>query len=404
MTGQLLRWRPAITSIRGYKQKEKDPAIAGSLEREIIMKKKIQKFVSLFMAAVLAVSALTACSSSGETKTTTSQTQAADSAAETQAEAEESKKGTGKTVNVAAATPPSTSAAYAYVIGLTNALMEYNPDYNVTTTETGGAVEQAKMLYTRDTDIAIIMSSTADEQVKGTGNFDGHPDDGLRGILWFAPNIMYWMVNSSLGLTKVDEITPTFKFGPSGEGTSNEQDTYRIFECLGIDADYYVASQGDALNAYQDGTAMGVSKGGYYPESYVQQVIASKDTTILSLTDEETDKIITEFPFYTKYTIPAGTYTGQDYDVNSVASLMGIGATTETDPQLVYDIVMAMVEEDEIWKNAYPTGADIDWQTLSTQTVTSVKLHAGAVKAYKDLGYEVPEELIPEEYASIYGN
>lgn len=165
-----------------------------------------------------------------------------------------------------------------------------------------------------------------------------------------------------------------------------------------------MASQGDALNAYQDGTIQGVSKGGYYPESYVQQVFASKDTTILSLTDKEVEQIISEFPYYTKYTIPSGVYTNQDYDVTSVASLMGIGATTETDPQLVYDIIMAMVEKDEIWKNAYPTGADIDWQTLTTQTATSVKLHAGAVKAFQDLGYVVPEELIPQEYASIYGN
>ncbi len=371
--------------------------------------KKMHRFLSLIVAAAVTASALTGCLSGGGN--TGAQTTAAQQnqnqpqlQAEAKAKAEGNSKAAGKNINVAAATPPSTSAAYAYVIGLTNSLMAYNSDYNVTVTETEGAMDQAKMLLTRDTDFAIIMSSTADEQVKGTGSFEGHADDGLRTILWFAPNIMYWMVNSDMGLKQVNEITPGFKFGPSGEGTSNEQDTYRIFKALGIEADYFVASQGDALNAYQDGTIQGVSKGGYYPESYVQQVFASKDTTILSLTDKEVEQIISEFPYYTKYTIPSGVYTNQDYDVTSVASLMGIGATTETDPQLVYDIIMAMVEKDEIWKNAYPTGADIDWQTLTTQTATSVKLHAGAVKAFQDLGYVVPEELIPQEYASIYGN
>lgn len=300
-----------------------------------------------------------------------------------------------KSIAVNVATPPSTSAVYAFVIGACNSLEAYAPQYAVTTFETGGAVEEQTMLLRREVDFTMIVSSLCDEQYKGLGTFEGYADPGLRIIFYIAPNIMHWMVNENAGVTRLEDLNGK-KFGPSGQGTANEQDTYRIFNLLGIKPDYYVASQGDALTAYQDGRIVGLSKGGDYPESYCVQAFAPGKTKLIGIAQEQAEKVVQEFDYYSSFIIPGGTYNNNPDDVLSIGMLMGLGASVDSDYQLIYDLVMAMYKQDYIWKNAYPTGANKDIFDLTSKS--AIYLHSGAVQAFKDLGFNVPEHLIPPEY------
>ena len=92
-------------------------------------------------------------------------------------------------------------------------------------------------------------------------------------------------------------------------------------------------------------------------------------------------------PFYTSYTIPAGTYAGQDADVTTVtvkATLIVSAAASEED---VYALTAAIFDNIDAIAAENGKGAE-----LSIENATSgmtAPFHAGAAKYFAEKGVEV---------------
>ena len=92
-------------------------------------------------------------------------------------------------------------------------------------------------------------------------------------------------------------------------------------------------------------------------------------------------------PFYTTYTIKAGTYTGQTEDVTTVAikaTLIVSAAASEED---VYNLTKAIFDNVETITANHAKGAEL---TLENATEgMDVPFHAGAAKYFAEKGIEV---------------
>ena len=99
------------------------------------------------------------------------------------------------------------------------------------------------------------------------------------------------------------------------------------------------------------------------------------------------EKLFAESPFYTAYTIPAGTYAGQDADVTTVtvkATLIVSASASEDD---VYNLTKAIFENTEAIAAENGKGAE-----LSIENATSgmtAPFHAGAAKYFAEKGVTV---------------
>jgi len=96
--------------------------------------------------------------------------------------------------------------------------------------------------------------------------------------------------------------------------------------------------------------------------------------------------------------IPPGTYSGQinREPVNTVAFLLGIGANKDVDEKVIYEIMSAMLTHyGEFQQSSKSLFASLDKEEL-IENLTA-PLHAGAVRAYREAGIDVPQSLVPPE-------
>ncbi len=298
-------------------------------------------------------------------------------------------------VSLTMGTPPSSSGLYAYMIGVSQSVMNQYPHFRITAQETGGAAAQHKLLFKREIDFSIVTSVVADQQLKGYGAYEGNKDEGLRVLWWLSPHVHNYVVLKSSGITTASQLTGK-KFNPGGQGTSAAKVTYHAFGELGIKPEFYVASQNDAANAVQNGWIVGLTKGGMPPDSFIQRVAAVADVKLIGYTSEQVEHLTNKFPYYMKYIIPAKSYSFQDQPVETIADSLGVGATTKLSEDIAYKIVMGMWRNKEKWIAAWAPGKKVNVPDMTAKS--SYLLHAGAVKAWRELGYNIPDKIVPPEF------
>ena len=131
------------------------------------------------------------------------------------------------------------------------------------------------------------------------------------------------------------------------------------------------------------------------------QLNTNRPIRMINIPDEQLNTILEAIPSVKSAVIPAGVYDGVDYEVQTLSTYQGLQVDMSFSQDLVYRMWKAMWEEEaDTWKNAYQIGADNNIPEL-TLKAASTPLHAGTVQYLTELGYEVPQELIPEEYVPV---
>lgn len=294
------------------------------------------------------------------------------------------------------AAPPASSALYPYWVSVGQAVSNVYPQYKITTSESQGAVAISKSVRNGEVDVGNSVSSTDYENYYGTGTFEGDPFEDLRMLFYYEVTAEIFCTTEESGITTLAGLDGQ-KFNPGGTGTSAEDLCHKILNLFGIEPEYFAASQADAADAYSNREIVGTIKLGPVVDSYVMQLNAAIPVHLISLSDEEIEKIIEQYPYLIKVTIPGGTYDGIDEDVNTVGTPQGAQTTSNLSQQDGYHIVKAMFEDGKsIWQAAYPSGAENDYVEMTL--ASTVPLHAGTVQYFEEMGIEVPEKLIPPEY------
>lgn len=355
----------------------------------------MKKLIALILGTSLILGSLTGCSNS-ETGGTTSAASAGESgAAGTVAPADKTKKDVFWTF----AAPPASSALYPYWVSVGQSISSVYPNYKITTSESQGAVAITKSIRNGEADVGNSVSSTDYENFNGMGTFEGAPFKDLRMLFYYEVTAEMFCTTQASGITTLEGLNGQ-KYNPGGTGTSAEDLCHKILDLFDIKPDYFTASQADAADAYSNREIVGTIKLGPVVDSYIMQLDAAVPVNVINMSDEEIDKIIAEFPYLIKVTIPGGTYNSIPGDVNTVGTPQGAQTTTKLSQQEGYDIVRAIFEDGKaVWQAAYPTGAENDYVAMTL--ASTVPLHAGTVQYFMEKGYDVPENLIPAEYVPV---
>ena len=99
----------------------------------------------------------------------------------------------------------------------------------------------------------------------------------------------------------------------------------------------------------------------------------------------DTDKaeaLIAKYPFYTKTTIPAGTYAGFDEEVPTISVMAMLVATDKVDDKMGYDIAKAIFTNLDRLQAAHSVGKLITKDTALEGM--SLPMNAGAEKFFKE--------------------
>ena len=292
---------------------------------------------------------------------------------------------------------PSSSAFYPYWVAVGKAVGETYPEFQITVSESQGAVDIANRIRSGESILGNCVSTTDFQNYNGVGAFEGKPNKDARTLWYYAVSPMIVCVAREGDVESLEDLNGV-KYNLGGTGTSGAVVSNDIFNLLGIEVDSFESSQSDAADAYASRQIEGTIKfGSLAGDSYVMRLNAALAVDILSFSDEQIKKITTEFPYLSAITIPGGTYDGIDYDVNTVAFYQGATSTTNLSQEDGYKVVKAVNDDGKKIINAgFPANETAD--ILGMALTSPIPLHSGTVQYMKEMGMEVPDHLIPEEY------
>jgi len=123
---------------------------------------------------------------------------------------------------------------------------------------------------------------------------------------------------------------------------------------------------------------------GGIPIACILDVASVRDVRLIPIDGELKEAVMKKYPYHAPGIIPAGTYPGQDTDIETLASPAYLVATSRLSEDLVYNILKAMFDHLDVLKRAHAQGKNI---TLEGALVgSSIPLHPGAEKYYKEKG------------------
>jgi TRAP transporter TAXI family solute receptor len=316
--------------------------------------------------------------------------------------------GEGEATEVQYQDPPSTvvigtasqgGVYYIYGGGL-GQLLESKLDVTANVEVTGGPVDNIRLIQAGDQDLGMITTGPGYEAINGVGTeFEGDPHEDIRVVFPMYNTPFHWWALESSGVASLDDIAEQgikrSGVGPMG-GTSG---TYlpQIHEQLGLDVTPVYAGAGDMASQQQDGQLDVIGFAAGLPIPAVQELAAVRDINLFGIDGEQRDQVIEKFPFFTPYTIEAGTYENVEHDDIETIAQFNFGIVHKTmNVDFVYELVKAYHENNDLLVSTHSSAKEaVPEAILLNETVP---LHPGAIKYYEEIGIELPEAVYPAEY------
>lgn len=254
---------------------------------------------------------------------------------------------------------------------------------NASAQSTGASVANVNMLKDGSVDIAFIQNDIAYYAANGKEMFKDNKVESIRGIAALYPETVQFVTTADKGIKSIADLKGK-KVAVGASGSGAEANARQILGAYGLtydDIDVQYLSFGEAADALKDGNVdVGVVVAGF-PTAAIQDLAANKSAALVNIDAEHADKLMKQYPYFTKITVPKGTYPGQEEDVSTVAVKCVIVTTDKLSDDLGEQIVKAIYEHLDRMKAAHAVGKYITKDTALEGM--SVKMNASAEKYLK---------------------
>lgn len=255
---------------------------------------------------------------------------------------------------------------------------------NASAASTGASVANTNQLNSGEADLAFIQNDIAYYAVSGTEMFAENKIESLRGISTLYPETVQLVTLKKLGINSVADLKGK-RVAVGDKGSGVEANARQILNAYGItydDIKVQYLSFSEAANGLKDGNIDAAFITAGFPTAAIQDISVQHDVQLISIDDAIRDKLIADYPFYTKITIPAGSYPNQDGDVESIAVKAMLVVTDKMDEELAYQITKAIYSNLDRLGVAHPVGKTITKD--AAKEGMSIPMHPGAEKYFNE--------------------
>lgn len=256
---------------------------------------------------------------------------------------------------------------------------------------TGGPVQNVTLVETGDHLMGLVTMGPAYDAWMGESELaPGLEHRSIRALFPMYQTPFQVVALKSSGITSVSDLEgKRVSVGPAG-GTPG---TYwpQFIEALGVKAKVSNAGASDAVGQVADGLVDAFAFAAGVPISAFAQISAEQDVVMFGFNEEELPKIMEAFPAMAPLTIPAGTYTGHEYEQNTVALWNFAIAHEDMPDSLAYEITKLAMENPDRMVQIHAAARETlleNWEKNSF-----MPFHAGAVKYYEEKGITIPDDL-----------
>ena len=256
-----------------------------------------------------------------------------------------------RTVNINVATATTGGAYYPIGNAIAQLWNDKLPNVKASAQATNGTPHNIQLLARGEAEVAIAQSGVVYQAVNGV---DAYKDQGkqthFKAMTQLYPNVMHWVVRKESAAKTLLDLRGK-KFIPGPQNSATELNSREMLAVLGLDyrvrqdlsADYMDYNQ--AVEQLKNRHAEAVMIAGGVPTAAVLDVMTSGEGRLLSLPDPYVQELTARYPWYSPFTIPAGSYKGQDREVKTVAVTNILIVRNDLADDLVHDMVKAMHDD-----------------------------------------------------------
>ena len=279
---------------------------------------------------------------------------------------------------------------YAYGAALAQMMEETNDQYNFSVKTTAGSAANLRLLREEFLDLAIVQSDTLSDAVGGTGVFvTAGPAVGYAAVAGLYTEACQIVVPANSGIERVQDLAG--KRVSVGERESGVlQNARDILLSHGISLEMLEPSYlsfADSASAMERGELDAFFCTAGAPTSAVSELAAQTEIRLLSIAPDTLDSLTRLYSGYTPCTIPAGTYPGQDRDVETLGVKAVLVASTDLKEDTVAYLTEFLFANSE--KLRYATSVSTDLSLDYAVTDIPLSFHPGAARYYVSQGMDV---------------
>ena len=257
---------------------------------------------------------------------------------------------------------------------------------NVTAQSTGASAENLRLISAGDAEFATVQNDVMDYAYNGTDMFAGKALPNLATLGTMYPEVVQIAASKSSGIKTIYDLKgKRVSVGDAGSGV--EFNAKQILEGYGLTFDDIKKSNlsfKESGEGLQNGTLDACFITAGVPNAALQELAFTNGLILIPVNGAEADAICAKYGFYTKTTIPSGTYKGTDADTEALSIKCTIAVNANLDEDTVYKMTKVLFENLEELGNAHAKGKEVT--AAKAVTGCSVPFHPGAKKYFEEIG------------------
>jgi len=277
--------------------------------------------------------------------------------------------------------------------GIAIRLSKEVPDLEVSNMASAGSLENLRRVNSGEADFGIVYSGDTFLGRNGRLTKDTNEYKNVYAMAYLYGAPAHLVVLKGGGIKNVADVAGK-RVAVGGAGSGAAGAAQRYFTSLDLWDAMKVEFLGysKAASALGDGLidAFWVFAG--FPNASVIQAAASNDIALLSVVDAgQKAGFFDDYPFYTQLTIPAGTYSGVDYDVNSFQDSALWVAGKHVSDDVVYKALENIFSKEGL---AYMVKVKSTAKAMSVENGLNgivTPIHPGAEKFWREQGLTITD-------------
>ena len=282
----------------------------------------------------------------------------------------------------------TTGTYYGYG-GVLGQYIKNNAGINVTVVSTDGSKANIQGIAAGDYQLGTVQSDVMSYAWEGTRSFekDGKVDS-FRVVAGLYSEAVQLVTMDPEIRSVADLKGKSVSIGAPASGVYfNAIDVLAAAGLTEKDINAQYQSFADSADALKDGKIDAAFIVAGAPTPAITELCTTSKAFLVPIDGAVADSVMTSCPFYTTYTIPAGTYPGQDADVQTITVKATLIVSASASQEDVYNLTKAIFDNVDAIAAENGKGAE-----LSIENATSgmtAPFHAGAAKYFAEQGVTV---------------
>ena len=260
---------------------------------------------------------------------------------------------------------------------------------DVTVVATDGSKANIQGIAAGDYQLGTVQSDTMSYAWEGTRAFESTGKvDSFRVVAGlYAESVQLVTMDPNIK-TPADLKGKAVSIGAPGSGVYfNAIDVLTAAGLTENDIKPQYLSFADSADGLKDGKIDAAFIVAGAPTAAITELCTTNDAYLVPIDGEIADKLMANNPFYTAYTVPAGTYKGQDSDVSTVTVKATLIVSKDAKDEDVYNLTKAIFENVDAIAAENGKGKELSIENATTGM--TAPFHKGAAKYFAEKGITV---------------